>query len=188
MPPLVAAAAIAAGGALIGGKMQSNANRRATQSQERISTTALDYERERDAELRRQWEAQEAFQRQQFAAQEEERAFVRQRAEYQDQLLREREARQAPYRRAAQGAITKLSDLLGIQVAQPSSLTAPRMSTSAASMPATNSAYRDAASRGYGSSINPPRTLGSTPEPLVLGGGPLPVSKKRSYAALLGRA
>ena len=190
--PLITAG-ITAGGTYAASRSAAGANRNATRSQERTTNAALDYERQRDEEARRQWAAEQAFQQQQFAAQEEERAFARQRAEYQDQLLREREARQAPYRQAAQGAVTRLSDLLGIQVVAPPAVTAPRQSAgpsdpsrpwfSPAGPLAGKSPWGPLAGQGRGPFIGPPPQ--SVP---VLTSSALPVSKKRSYAALLGRA
>lgn len=71
-------------------------------------------EQQRDAEARRQWEAQQVMAERQFQAQEEERRFQRELQEEDRRLRQEREARQAPYRAASQAALGRLGDMLGL--------------------------------------------------------------------------
>ena len=66
--------------------------------------------------MARQWAAEEKFRLDVFAAQEEQRLYERQVAEYQQRLLEEREARLAPYREASLSALGLLSGRLGFDV------------------------------------------------------------------------
>jgi hypothetical protein len=60
---------------------------------------------QRDAEARRQWEAQQAMEKQRLDAEEEERSYRR-------TLDEQREARRAPYRQASQQALGQLLGML----------------------------------------------------------------------------
>ncbi len=131
--PLWAAGATAAG-TIYGAKRAGSSHDLATRTQDSANQRAIELEREREAEARRQWEAAQALQRerdaesrrqweaeqnflaQQWAAQEEQRLWERQQAEYQAQLLREREARLAPYRAASRSALNTLGSRLGLSI------------------------------------------------------------------------
>lgn len=133
MPPAVAAAAIAAGATIGTGAMasraQSGASRRASDVTERSNRAAEEEARAQREEDRRRWEAEQQHNAQVFAAQEEERAYRRQQDEYQQQLLREREARAAPYRQMSAAALGNLGQMLGIDLGGSplaQNLTAPR--------------------------------------------------------------
>lgn len=68
MPPVVAGAAITAGGGLLSGIFQSGANKNAQRSQERATNQAIALERERDAEAKRRYDAQVAAYAQAYEA------------------------------------------------------------------------------------------------------------------------
>lgn len=74
----------------------------------------LQLEQQRDAEARRQWEAQQVMAERQFQAQEEDRRFQRELQEERRRLDQEREGRQAPYRAASQAALGRLGAILGL--------------------------------------------------------------------------
>lgn len=131
MPAAIAVPAIAtaiaggtaAAGTIYGAHKAGSSAKRAQDIQSRADADTLAIERERDAEARRQWEADQAQRAKEFAAAEEERAFARQQAEiaatdraYQQQLLREKEARAVPYRQMSQQALGNLGSLLGIDL------------------------------------------------------------------------
>ena len=130
MPPLVAAAAIAAGAqigtSVYGSKQAGKSARRAADIQSRSDADMMALEARRDEEARRQWDIEEANRASDRAAAEEERAYTR-------RLQDEREARQAPYRQASASALGNLGQLLGIDMSGTplnQSLTAPRSMSS----------------------------------------------------------
>lgn len=133
--PLITAA-VGAGATAYGARSAGKSARRAQDIQTRTDDQTLQFEREREVEARRQWEAQQAFQAQQFAAQEDERRWQRQQQEYQQRLIEEREARQAPYRAASQQALGRLGDILGLSFNAPSPSTGRPVSGAAAGTPA----------------------------------------------------
>jgi hypothetical protein len=109
MPPAVGLAIGGIAGAIgtgVAAKTASNATKRASTTQQKANDDALQMERERDAEARRQWDADQAFKKAQWEAQEEERLYSRRR-------LDERDARAQPYRDASVAALGRLPDLLG---------------------------------------------------------------------------
>lgn len=116
---------IGAGSNVYGSKKQAQSTRRAQDIQSRADAETLAYERERDAELKRQWEATQEMEARKFAAAEEQRLHDR-------QLADEAEARRAPYRAASQAALGKLGTILGIQFPQQS---ATRTTSGPAPMP-----------------------------------------------------
>jgi len=109
MPPVVAAAAVTAGATIAGSMASRSASNRATAASERGTMAALAEERARREEERAQWEANQAFEREKFAATEEERLNKR-------RLEDEREVRRAPYRQAGHAALGNLGKILGFQV------------------------------------------------------------------------
>jgi uncharacterized protein YhaN len=95
---------------------QSSANRDALAAQERSDMRAQQIEADNRAEQKRQfdlqqaqlkaqWDAQQKFEADRFAASEEERLHTR-------QLSDEREARRAPYRAASAAALERLPGLI----------------------------------------------------------------------------
>lgn len=64
------------------------------------------------AESQRQWEADQKFKADQFAASEQDRMRRQQLEDYNLQLTKESEARKAPRRAASAGALLRLQDLL----------------------------------------------------------------------------
>lgn len=176
--PLVTAA-VGASATAYGAHSAGKSARRAADVTAKADTDTLALERERDAEARRQWEADQQQKAKEFAAAEEERAFARQQAEiaaadraYQQQLLREREQRAAPYRAMSQQALGNLGSLLGIDMsgsALAQNLSAPRSTgpTTSAPMPMTPT---------------PPQP----PRGPMQGGTPLPPGMQNLQAPTLG--
>lgn len=122
MPAQVIGAGINAGASIYGANRQNAANNRAAQASERGAESELAFLREQEAERRRQWEADQQFQAQKWAADEEERAFRRRIAESDEadrvlvrQREQERETRRAPYRAASEAALGRLGTLLSGQ-------------------------------------------------------------------------
>lgn len=110
MAPAVGFAIAGIAGAVASGvaaRSASRASRAATQAQTTSTGAALQFEREREAEAQRQFDAEEAFRESQFAAQEEQRLYER-------RLQEEREARAAPYRQASQDALQQLRDFFDL--------------------------------------------------------------------------
>jgi hypothetical protein len=104
--------AINAGGSLYGSHVQGRSADRARQMQADADARMLAYERERDAELKRQWDAEQAN----LA---EQRAFDRQQ-------IAERQARAEPYRQASLAALARLPDVMaGNQWLSPSNVGRP---------------------------------------------------------------
>ncbi len=118
MPALIAApwlgtaiaGAAGAGATIYGAKSQGGAAKRAADVQAKSNAEALAFQREQDAEQRRQfdqqqaeakaqWDAQQAFQERQFGASEEERLYGR--------------AEQDARNRRRNAGLLKLGDLLG---------------------------------------------------------------------------
>lgn len=116
----VIAGGTAAGATIYGSRKAGQSARRAQTIQSKSDDVSLQFERERDAEARRQWEAQQQFQAKQFAAQEEERLNARKIADYNQRLAEERETRRAPYRAASQAALQSLAERLGLNLPAPS--------------------------------------------------------------------
>ncbi len=136
--PLVTAA-VGAGTTAYGAHAAGKSSRRASDVQAKADADTLAIERERDAEAKRQFDAQEAQKAKEFAASEEERAYARQQADYDRQLQRDKEARLAPYRQASAAALGSLGKILGIDLSgrQASVMTPPPppMSGQAGPMP-----------------------------------------------------
>lgn len=109
MPAAIAvpaiASAIAGGASIYGSRQAANASRRASQIQSRADAEAMQYQREQDAEARRRWEVEQANQKAQFDAAEEERLYTRRQRD-------EREARLVPLRQQSAAAMGRLGDLL----------------------------------------------------------------------------
>lgn len=99
--------AINAGTNLYGMHAQGSAAKRSAEMQARADAEMLAYQRERDTQMERQWQAQQEFEARKFAASEEERLHSR-------GLADAREARQAPYREASVAALGRLRDMIGI--------------------------------------------------------------------------
>lgn len=97
----------ATGASLYGAHKQSQSANRAQQIQSNTDAETIRLERERDAEAKRQWDTEQAFQQQQFAAQEDDRLFNR-------RLLEQRDARAEPYRQASAAAVGRLGQMLGL--------------------------------------------------------------------------
>lgn len=106
--PLIAAA-VGAGTTVYGAKSAGKSARRAQNIQSKSDDAAIQLERERDAEARRQWEAAQQFEAQKWNAQEEERIYNR-------RMQEEREARQAPYRAMSAAALGNLGSMLGLDL------------------------------------------------------------------------
>lgn len=111
---------IDAGANIYGANRANAASNRAAAAAERGAEAELAFLREQEAERRRQWEADQAFQAQKFAADEEERAFNRRIAEAAEadrgvdrRLREERETRLAPYRAASADALGRIGTILG---------------------------------------------------------------------------
>lgn len=66
------------------------------------------------AEAKRQFDAQQANETKRIASEDADRAYTRQQSDYQMQLLRDREARLAPYRAQADRARQRLAAFLGL--------------------------------------------------------------------------
>lgn len=115
MPPAVAAAAIAGGASVatgvIGSRAQSGANRRASTMQAKSDADALAFQREQEAQRRREFELTEGEARRRWDA---EQAIAEEERSYARRLQDEREARMAPRRAASQAALMRMGDLLGI--------------------------------------------------------------------------
>lgn len=109
----VIGAGINAGFQYAGNRAQAGAANRAAATSDRAAADALAYQRERDAELRAQWEAEQKFRADQWAAQEEERRFARADAERRQRLEDEADRRREPYRQASAAALGRLGDLIG---------------------------------------------------------------------------
>lgn len=101
MPPVVGAAIVGAGTQLVSHSISSKANERAQLDQRRAADEAMRLERERDAEARRQWEAEQAQRKLEWDRMEQDRLA--------------RETRLTPYRQASAAALGRLGDLLGPQ-------------------------------------------------------------------------
>lgn len=112
MPAAIAVPAIAtavaggtaAGATIVASHKASNASKRASTIQGRADAEAMAFEREREAEAKRQWDIEQANQTEQ--------------RNYDRRLMDEREARMAPYRATSAAALGKLGTMLGIQVPQ----------------------------------------------------------------------
>lgn len=110
----VIAGGTAAGATIYGSRKAGQSARRASEIQSKSDDAALQFERERDAEAKRQWEAQQQFEQQKYAAQEEQRLHDR-------ALADQAEARRAPYRAASQAALQSLAQRLGLHFDMPAS-------------------------------------------------------------------
>lgn len=110
------AGAVGGGAAAYGAHAAGKSAARASDVQAKADADTLAIERERDAEAKRQFDAQEAQKVKEFAASEEERAYARQQADYDRQLQRDKEARLAPYRQASAAALGSLGKILGIDL------------------------------------------------------------------------
>ena len=109
----------AAGGASVyGSKKAGQSAKRASQVTERADMAAMEEARLEREEAKRQFDAQEAQRAKEFAAAEEERVYRRTQDDYQQQLVREKEARQIPYRQASAAALGNLGKMLGINLSQ----------------------------------------------------------------------
>jgi len=107
--------ALGAGATVYGARTAGASARRASGVQARADDASLQYERERDAEAKRQFDIQQQFEAQKWQAQEEQRLRDRQIADYNQSQAEAAEARRAPYRAASQAALERLGDMLGLK-------------------------------------------------------------------------
>lgn len=142
-----ASSGIGAAANVYGSKKQSQAANRAADVQSRADAAALEDARAQREEAKRQFDAQQAQQAKEFAAAEEERAYARQKDEYNQRLLQEREQRAAPYRQLSQQAVGRLGDLLGLSRGMPLASPAPIQGNAPMSAPMRDPRFQ-AVSRG----------------------------------------
>lgn len=97
MPPVVAGAAVTAGGALAGGILNSRANNKAMQSQERANAEAIAMAKDNEKRRREEYDRAEALSKAQWDAEQ---------------------ARLEPLRNAQNGLLGQASGRLGLNIGQ----------------------------------------------------------------------
>ena len=115
--PLIAGGVKAATG-IYGSKKQQRGNDRALAAEERALLRQEKLDSETAAEQKLQWESDEKFRRDQFAASEETRIFQRGLDTYDQELQVAREARKTPYRQASRQSLGRLGEVLGLDFDQ----------------------------------------------------------------------
>lgn len=139
--------AVAGGATAYGVHSSGSSAKRAAGIQATSDAAALEDARQQREEAKRQFDAQQAQQAKEFAAAEEERAYARQKDEYNQRLLQEREQRAAPYRQLSQQAVGRLGDLLGLSRGMPLASPAPMQGNAPMSAPMSDPRFQNV-SRG----------------------------------------
>jgi len=131
MPAQIIGTGINAGAQIYGSRRAGQASEAGARIAQQGTDAQLAYERERDAQAKLQWEADQKFQADKWKAEQENMAHQRaildaqeadrvrrasldsERDAFDLQTRREREARLAPYRAASTAALGRLGDLMG---------------------------------------------------------------------------
>lgn len=116
MPPVVAGAAVTAGGALAGGILNSRANNKAMQSQERANAEAIAMAKDNEKRRREEYDRAEALSKAQWDAEQ---------------------ARLEPLRNAQNGLLGQASGRLGLNIGQIGAKPYQAASAAPASQPRT---------------------------------------------------
>jgi len=96
---------IAGGATAYGAKKQGQSADRAARVTDQSNRDALAFERQREAQLQRQWEAEQEFQERKWNITEEDRLYNR-------GLSEARETQRVPYRQAGLSSLARLDSLM----------------------------------------------------------------------------